>query len=218
MNPDFWHRRWQKNEIGFHESEGSHLLKAYFDKWELPQKARVFVPLCGKTRDIAWLLNSGVAVVAIELNESAVIALFEDLGVKPNKVIEGNFIIYLAPDLHVFVGDFFVLTHRDISPIDGIYDRAALVALPQELRDQYTAHLINITNTTQQFLIAYDYDQSLFSGPPFSVTKAEVTRQYKHHYMIIQLYRNTIQDRFRGHDDVYEAAYLLKAFPTSTKE
>ena len=26
MEPDFWHRRWKKNEIGFHENEGNTLL------------------------------------------------------------------------------------------------------------------------------------------------------------------------------------------------
>ena len=90
MEPDFWHRRWKKNEIGFHENEGNTLLKAYFEQWQLPENGRVFVPLCGKTKDIGWLLAKGFSVVAIELNESAVKALFADLGVEPNIEAHGS--------------------------------------------------------------------------------------------------------------------------------
>jgi thiopurine S-methyltransferase len=209
MQHDFWHRRWQKNEIGFHESEGNHLLTCYFDALKLPENPRVFVPLCGKTRDIAWLLNLGAEVVAIELNELAVIALFDELGLSPNKVVRGNLIEYSGPNVVVYVGDFFTLNSVDIGSVDAIYDRAALVALPQTLRDQYTQHLRHITHAQKQLIITFEYDQTLFDGPPFSVSEAEIKHQYNQHYTITQLYRDKIPDGFRSVDEVYEGVYLL---------
>ncbi len=209
MDPSFWHRRWQKNEIGFHESEGSHLLKAHFDQWKLPSNPRIFVPLCGKTRDIAWLLSKGVEVVAIELNESAVIALFDELGVKPERKEQDELTLYSVRDLSVYVGDFFSLTAALIGKINGVYDRAALVALPLELRKQYTQHLQQITQQCKQLLVAYDYEQTLFDGPPFSVTALEVDEHYSNDFNIEQLYRGNIQGGFRGQSEVFEAVYFL---------
>ena len=76
MDPEFWHERWASNRIAFHEGEANRLLVAYFDKLALSPNARVFVPLCGKTRDIAWLRDQGIRVAGAELSELAVAALF----------------------------------------------------------------------------------------------------------------------------------------------
>ena len=209
MEHDFWHRRWQKNEIGFHENNGNELLKQYFDEWNLPSDARIFVPLCGKTRDIAWFLMKGFSVVAIELNEDAVKALFSELGVEPKIEAHGQLKAYSFENLQVYVGDFFQLTAEDIANIDATFDRAALVALPESMRIQYSQHLREITNTKQQFLVTFDYDQSLFAGPPFSVPQDIVNRIYSAHYDINQLHRGKIEGGFRGEGEIYEGVYLL---------
>ena len=59
MEPQFWHDRWTKNEIGFHKSDANPLLVKYFTELALPKGSLVFVPLCGKTLDISWLLSNG---------------------------------------------------------------------------------------------------------------------------------------------------------------
>ncbi|MGB3725675.1 MAG: thiopurine S-methyltransferase [Glaciecola sp.] len=212
MDANFWHQRWKKNEIGFHESEGSLLLKRYFDTLPLSengQGARIFVPLCGKTRDIAWLLNKGLKVVAIELNQQAVEALFEELGVKPNITKQTPFTVFSAPNIVVYVGDFFALQAQHIQPVDAIFDRAALVALPPQLREQYTQHLLAISQHCPQLLITYHYDQALFKGPPFSVPASEVFSHYEQTLVVTPLYTGKIDGGFRGHNDVFESAYVL---------
>lgn len=212
MDPSFWHRRWNKNEIGFHESEGNHLLKRYFDRWELANNARIFVPLCGKTRDIAWFLSKGIEVVAIELNESAVLALFDELGVKPEVRKKDQLSHYSVPSLDVYVGDFFSLNASIIGEVDGLYDRGALVALPLELRLRYAQHLQEITQKCRQLLIAYEYEQSLFDGPPFSVSAQEVSKHYADSFNIEQLHHNKVEGGFRGQSEVYEAVYRMTPF------
>jgi thiopurine S-methyltransferase len=209
MELDFWHRRWQKNEIGFHESEGNMLLKEYVAHWQLAYNARVFVPLCGKTKDIGWLLSKGYSVVAIELNESAVRALFEELGVEPKIEGHGRLLKYSVENLIVYVGDFFALTSTDVGDIDGVFDRGALVALPEQIRSKYSEHLQIVSNTKKQFVVTYDYDQGLFAGPPFSVTSETIHQAYQNNYHITQLYRGKIAGGFRAQDEVYEGVYLL---------
>ena len=83
MEANFWHQKWENNQIGFHESEANALLVDHFGSLGLAQDDRIFLPLCGKTRDIAWLLDKGYRVVGAELSEIAIKQLFEDLDATP---------------------------------------------------------------------------------------------------------------------------------------
>jgi len=74
MEAGFWHQRWQSDEIGFHEREGNALLVGHFEDAFGGQGSRVFLPLCGKTRDIGWLMVQGYRVVGAELSRMAAAA------------------------------------------------------------------------------------------------------------------------------------------------
>lgn len=77
MDPQFWMLKWQNNETGFHEPEANPNLTANIDQLSLAPGSRIFVPLCGKTLDIPWLLSKGYEVVAAELSHLAIIQLFD---------------------------------------------------------------------------------------------------------------------------------------------
>ena len=62
MDSTFWLQKWEKNEIAFHKSEANPMIVKYLGKLSLSKGSRVFVPLCGKTLDIPWLLSQGYAV------------------------------------------------------------------------------------------------------------------------------------------------------------
>ena len=171
MDPNFWHKRWEKNEIGFHQSAVNVLLSDHFSGLSLPQTSRVFVPLCGKTRDIAWLLSQGHRVVGVELSKLAVEELFVDLGAAPKISVQGELLRYSAPGLEIFVGDIFEVSGDLLGRVDAIYDRAALVAFPTEMRGRYGAHVAAITQLAPQFLICFEYDQAVMNGPPFSIDR-----------------------------------------------
>lgn len=211
MEPDFWHKRWSSNDIGFHEANGNHLLKTYFDDFALPDASVIFVPLCGKTRDIAWLLSHNYKVVGVELNEQAVQQLFAELGAMPQIQKLDHFTRYYAAGLNVYVGDFFELDQSHTGKIDLVYDRAALVALPNTLRKKYSEHLQTLSPSTPQLLICYQYEQSLFKGPPFSICAAMVDSLYAQGYRIDCLYHGQVEGGFRGQSEVFEAVYKLKA-------
>jgi thiopurine S-methyltransferase len=219
MEPDFWHRRWHKNEIGFHESDGSSLLKAYFETLNIPSAGRVFVPLCGKTRDLAWLLSQGFHVVAIELNELAVIQLFEELGITPKRTTVNtshntqlqyfHYTFSNGLTFDVFQGDFFALTTTQLGNVDAVYDRAALVALPPKMRKQYVAHLLSLSAHCRQLLVCFEYEQGLLNGPPHSVNYEEVQEHYHKSYAIKALYNDRVEGGFRGQTEVFESVYRL---------
>ena len=72
MNKEFWLNKWRIKQIGFHRSQPNPALINYCSLLNLPQNSRIFVPLCGKTLDIAWLLQQGYQVVGIDLSPIAI--------------------------------------------------------------------------------------------------------------------------------------------------
>lgn len=210
MEHDFWRERWQNNQIGFHEKDGNKLLLRHFDVIELPLGSRYFLPLCGKTGDIAQLLIKGYRVVGVELVENAIIQLFDELGVEPNVSDTGAFRHYSAPDIDILVGDVFELTAALLGAVDAVYDRAALVAFPPDMRRFYAAHLAKITHYAQQMLITFEYDQSDMDGPPFNVHEDEVRTLYGAGYEIQLVRRKVIPQGLKGLVAANETVWLLK--------
>ncbi len=178
MEPNFWHQKWQQGEIAFHQPQPNALLTQHLDILNLPPGSRLFLPLCGKTRDIAWLLSRGYRVVGVELSPIACSQLFEENQLQPQITPAHPFTHYHSDRLEVFSGDFFALTPEMLGSVDAVYDRAALVALPQDLRPRYTAHLTQLSQASPQLLITFEYDQQLLAGPPFSIPRPEVHRHY----------------------------------------
>ncbi|MEQ9363634.1 MAG: thiopurine S-methyltransferase, partial [Leptospirales bacterium] len=156
MKTEYWFQKWERNQIAFHEGEANSLLQAHFQRLALKAGARIFLPLCGKTRDIPWLLTKGHRVVGAELVEGAVERLFHELEIEPRVSEAGKLRRYQAANLDVFAGDIFELSGEVLGAVDAVYDRAALVALEPALRDRYAKHLIRITGAAPQLLIVYD--------------------------------------------------------------
>lgn len=210
MDPAFWLQRWAEKNIAFHRSEANPALANHFGELSLPIGSRVFVPLCGKTRDIAWLLSKGYGVAGIELVEMAVVELFDDLGAEPEKTTTEAGTLYSATDVDVFVGDVFDLSRETLGSVDAIYDRAALVALPRAMRTRYAAHLLEITSAAPQLLITYEYDQSLMEGPPFSVWPEEICDHYGDSYSVSLLSRTKVAGGLKGKCAANECVWLLQ--------
>lgn len=211
MEHAFWHNRWASNQIGFHEPAAHPLLLEHFAALTLPQGSRLLLPLCGKTLDIAWLLNAGYRVVGAELSELAVQQLFAELDKTPHvQAASTTLQRYEAGNLTVFVGDIFELSADLLGRVDAIYDRAALVALPPNMRPGYARHLVEISNRAAQLLISFDYDQNLLPGPPFSVPVEELTELYGRQYQLQQLASQRLDGGLKGQCPADEVVWLLQ--------
>jgi thiopurine S-methyltransferase len=210
MDESFWFQRWETNNIAFHQSEANPLLIEYFKSLALPKGSRVFLPLCGKTLDIAWLLSKGYRVAGAELSELAIEQLFIELGVAPQILEVGQVKHYSATNIDVFVGNIFYLSDKMIGPVDAIYDRAALVALPEEMRHRYTEHLMEITAKAPQLLICFEYDQALMEGPPFSISSEEINQLYKASYNLTLIVSSDVSGGLKGKLAAKENVWLLR--------
>ena len=210
MEHHFWHERWQANQLGFHEGRPNAMLVAHLGALALAPGARIFLPLCGKTRDIAWLRDQGFQLAGAELSEIAIRDLFADLGETPKIAPAGTLTHYAVPGVDMFVGDIFGLDADVLGAVDAIYDRAALVALPDEMRAAYVRHLPPLTGQAPQLLITFDYDQSVMAGPPFSVPETEVARLYRDSYTLTRLAAAPVEGKLKGTAAADEIALLLR--------
>ena len=209
MDASFWHERWEANQLGFHQNAPNRMLVGHMGALNLKENAHVFVPLCGKTLDIGWLLAQGFRVTGAELSELAIQQLFADLDVEPSRTPVGTLVRYSAPMVDVYVGDIFDLTAETLGSVDAVYDRAALIALPDDMRARYAAHLMEVTGRAPQLVVAVEYDQSVMPGPPFSVVGAEVTKLYQADYAVSEVNRAEVPGRLKGIVDAEETAWLL---------
>jgi len=198
MDHAFWHSRWESSTPSFHEGRPNRLLVAHLAALGLAPGARVFVPLCGKSRDIGWLIDQGVRVAGAELSDIAVRDLFSDLGVQPEIAAAGPLRRHSAEGIDIFLGDIFDLDAATLGPVDAVYDRAALVALPDEMRARYARHLPALTAGAPQLLITFDYDQSKMEGPPFSVPEAMVRALYGETFAIQALAGAPVEGMLKG--------------------
>ena len=199
MNPEFWQTRWQEKRIGFNQSEVNPLLTKYFNHLNVPAGGRVFVPLCGKSIDMAWLTAQGYNVVGVELIETAVQEFFAEQNIVPtvyqhadNPTIKSYQGQLAGRTITLWVADIFALTAEDIDNVDAVYDKAALIALPANMRVKYSEQVRQLSDIADkefapQLLITLNYDQSKKNGPPFSISSEQIQQYYGEHYQINEL-------------------------------
>jgi len=202
MEPDFWHERWRQNRIGFHMEEPLPLLCKHWPALGLPTDSRVFVPLCGKSVDMAWLAGRGHRVLGVELSELAVRQFFDERGLAP-EVHDGDYGQHFSAGPYELVcGDAFALDAEALAGCAAIYDRAALIALPPDLRKRYAASVWRrLPAGCEGLLVTLEYPQSEKAGPPFSVDEAEVRSLLEGDWRISVLERHDIlADEPRFHD------------------
>jgi len=179
MNNEFWLKRWEHEEIGFHQNELNPYLREYWSELKLARGSTVFVPLCGKSQDMLWLREQGLDVLGVELSVIAVQAFFRENGYTPQQIASGKFSRFEKSGICILCGDFFDLSKDNLAKVQAVYDRASLIALPPEMRKRYVRHLMNILPVpTQILLITMDYPQQEMQGPPFSISSEEVEALY----------------------------------------
>lgn len=215
MEPEFWQQRWAAKQIGFHQQEINTHLQEFWGQLRLPSGSPVFVPLCGKSRDMLWLRSRGHQVLGIEISRLAVAQFFDDNQLSATVTRWCGFERWSSDGLSILCGDFFSLGAEHLSDCPGVYDRASLIALPEAMRPRYALHLASILPAAAAtLLVTMEYPQHQMKGPPFSVLEAEVHRLYAGNFQISRLFSADIlaeNRRFqqRGLTELSEQVYLL---------
>jgi thiopurine S-methyltransferase len=227
---NFWNERWERGETGFHQPVLNPYLGFYYGEkgpgFEVRKRCRVFVPLCGKSLDLYWLSQKGYAVVGVECSEIAVRSFFEHHELSYKVVEQGNHIKYIHEvsnvgdvlentSVEILLGDYFDLQPSDLGDVTDVFDRASLIALPQDTRSAYVKKITDLQRPgTRSLLVTLAYNQNEMDGPPFSVDEDEVNRLYGNDYKIEKLAAKEIledESKFQqwGLTELTETAYKL---------
>lgn len=216
MDPQFWHDRWKRQDIGFHQSDFEPALDKYWSRLELHPNAKVFVPLCGKSLDMLWLAQHGHTVVGAELSEQAVDEFYTERGLVPDVRSEGAFSVKSSGPYEIWCGDYFDLPRSAIAGVAAAYDRAALIALPADMQRRYAEKMKSLLPAgTPIMLITIDYDQRQMSGPPFATSPKMIDELFSDRYERVELVSKDVLDgnpRFkqRGLTALTGAVFLLR--------
>ncbi len=216
MEEAFWQARWAQGQIGFHLQEVNPYLQQHWPSLSIAPGSQVLVPLCGKSLDMAWLAGQGLRVLGVELAERAVEDFFAEQGLQPEVEQQGVLRLYRAAGVEIYCGDFFNVQAEHVAGCTALYDRAALIALPETMRARYVEHLAAILpGNCRGLLVSLEYAQEEMSGPPFSVSQAEIDARLSPYWHIELLARHDVLNenwRFlqRGLSSLHESGVLQR--------
>merc|ERR1719391_1294714 len=193
----FWRGRWQRNDAGWHVDHFNKNLLKFWPQLVGGRKAlRVLVPLCGKSRDLAWFYSQGHSVVGVEGVRQAVDSLFQEEGFEYKvQRIEGSTnkawrYSTLDNRLVVYVTDF-LLVDSDLlgGKFDAVFDRGALEALHLADREPYLQVMRGLmTPDVIYHLSGHLYDIPTKQGPPRPLP-LPVVQQLFHGLQVVEVGR-----------------------------
>lgn len=216
MKKEFWLEKWKNKQTGFHKNEVHPLLIKYIDKLKINQGDTVFVPLCGKSLDLLWLNAQGYKVIGIELSELAIEEFFAENEIRYEKTSDAMFELYTYENITIYKGDFFDLTPEYCQMVDAVYDRAALIALPDDIVVRYAEKMQQIIpGFASEILVTLEFDRaSDHKGPPFNTPNEKVIKLFASYTSIEEVSKVDIVERepgFQKHGCTYvnERVFLI---------
>ena len=193
MELSYWQSRWRKGNTGFHMENGYSGLRKHWKTLPLPDSPAVLVPLSGKSEDMRWIVEQGGSVTGVEISEIAAQQFFNSQGKTPKITAFANFNIYISENISIWCGDVLKLPGHKMPPFNLIYDKAALVALPPHMRQNYVKKIITLTGPHTNILLhGFSYNQHEMNGPPFSVPEKEVKALYGDDFSLTVLEKKSI--------------------------
>jgi thiopurine S-methyltransferase len=212
MKEHFWVESWDQGgtKTSFHLPE-VHPHAVLLAERGMLDDVTVLVPLCGRSVDMPYFARFARRVIGIELVPKAVAQFIDDNDLEP---VEGPAGVFTSGNLEIRCADLFQVTPADLGPIDLVYDRASLIAFPEDMRERYVAKMIELTRPGSRYFInTIEYDPIL-PTPPFSVGPDQIERYYGADFEIEHVRRgprpeHRMVQKF-GLDHLTEHGFLLQ--------
>lgn len=227
---EYWANRHKCHATQWHIDEvHPHLLK-YLSQltqqsWEKPgveKKLKFFVPLCGKTKDIPFLVNLGFQVFGVE----AVHSVVEELTQENNLELEfdDSRLLYHNKEntLQIYCGDFFKCPIEQYGPFDCVWDRNSFIALDYSFRPAYLEVMkrsvgYGSKHDFRYLLQSVKYQKAKTTGPPRAVYEEDIDSFFRSWADVTFLERNLVnlnhhQRNISGYydDDVFEQFHMVQ--------
>ncbi|XP_041359430.1 probable thiopurine S-methyltransferase [Gigantopelta aegis] len=184
MSVDDWKYRWDKQQTQFHMPIIHPMLQKHLETLAQGRsKLRFFVPLCGKSLDLKWLLEQGHEVIGCEGVDKGCQEFFQEHKMQyttcPMKSCEGTVYQAKCCPLTIYRCDFFELKSDDVGQFDCIWDRGSFVAIPVTDRKRYVDVIVPLMKSDCRYLLdCFLVNNDQFGGPPFNCTDKDVSTFY----------------------------------------
>ena len=146
--PAFWDERFER---GFTPWDRGGVPEALRDFVARSGAKTVLIPGCGAAYELAFLSEQGWDATAIDFSPAAVMTAKAGLGKWAGRVVEADFFKY-APS----------------TPLDMIYERAFLCALPRAMWPQVAARWAELL-APGALLAGFFFFDTVAKGPPFGI-------------------------------------------------
>lgn len=152
--PAFWDERFAHNFMPWDRAGVPAALRQFVAR--SPHPRVTLIPGCGTAHEVGLLAAAGWDVTAIDFSPIAVAAARAMLGPWAERVIEADFFTFLPP-----------------KPIELIYERAFLCALPRRLWPAVAARWA-VLLPPGGLLVGYFFLDDTPKGPPFGIQAEEL--------------------------------------------
>jgi SAM-dependent methyltransferase len=129
-----------------------------------PRPLTTLIPGCGTGYELAFLAEAGWDAMAIDFAPAAVHAAQTRAGVWAERIVQADFFAYRPP-----------------RPLDLIYERAFLCALPRALRQQVAARWAQLL-APGALLAGFFFFGDAPQGPPFGIARDQLDELLTPHF------------------------------------
>lgn len=151
-SPGFWDERFDHQFMPWDQAGVPDAFVSFAEK-NRTSLQNVLIPGCGAAYEALWLAQNNRRVKAIDFSPSAVSVAREQLGAHADVVEQA---------------DFF--TFQPSFPVDWIYERAFLCALPPDRGADYAARMASLLKPGALLAGFYFIGETL-KGPPFGIRR-----------------------------------------------
>lgn len=152
--PEFWSERFAHSFTPWDKGGVPEALRRFVAQSPLPRRS--LIPGCGTGHEVACLAEAGWDVTAIDFSPAAVTAAQATLGRWADRVLLADFFTYQPPQ-----------------PLELIYERAFLCALPPRMRPEIVRRWAQLLPSGGLLAGFFFLDENA-KGPPFGITRAEL--------------------------------------------
>ena len=166
LTPDFWDERFERGFTPWDLNGVPAALREFVARTRGPRT--VLIPGCGNAYELVYLLEAGWQATAIDFAPTAVGRARQLAGPWEERVVEA---------------DFFAWEPQ--GPLDLIYERAFLCAMPPAMWPQVAARWAALL-PPGAMLAGFFYFGESPKGPPFGIARAELEALLAPHFDLVE--------------------------------
>ncbi|MFC5481308.1 methyltransferase [Massilia suwonensis] len=166
LSPEFWDERFERDFTPWDLGGVPQALRTFVERNPAPRTA--LIPGCGNGYELTFLSEAGWNATAIDFSPAAVQRARRLVGQWAERVEEADFFAW-----------------QPQQPLELIYERAFLCALPSTMRPQVAARYAELL-PADGLLAGFFFFGSAPKGPPFAIPRSELEALLAPHFELVE--------------------------------